>query len=325
MIIDKNQKKHRWNPKKKKKFIATVVILILIAAAVGVYSLSNMTVTDVSEEEADLTFVSGKTGELAELYESKGNKGKVNILVLGINTNLTDAIMLVNYDKKTQDMNIISVPRDTYYVRNEDDSDSNKKINAAYKGKIINTAKAVSDIMCDIPINYYVVLDYDAVEKIVDEMGGVPMDIPFHMYRNDVWDEPPLHIDIPEGYQVLDGENAVKFLRFRHGDPGYPSYPMQDLDRVKAQQEFIKSAIKQCIGLDIVKISKVAYKEVKCNMKVGNVVSLATSAIGITSENVASYTLPGTVQESSPWYYYPDEDGIKELITNIYAPQEAEE
>lgn len=325
MTNHRSEKRYRWNPQKKKKIITVIVILLLIAAAGGVYAVSNMRVTAVSDEEADLTFLAGKESEFSELYNKTENKDKVNILVLGVNTNLTDAIMLVNYDKKTQDMHIISIPRDTYYVRNEDDSDVNKKINAAYKGKVINTAKAVSDILCDIPINYYVVLDYDAVEKIVDEMGGVPMEIPFHMYRNDVWDDPPLHIDIPAGYQVLDGENAVKFLRFRHGDPGYPSYPMQDLDRVKAQQEFVKSAIKESIGFDIVKIAKVAYQEVKCNMTVGNAMSLATSAIGITGETVRSCTLPGIVQEEAPWFYYPDEEGIKELITSIYAPPEADE
>lgn len=316
------RKRRRWNPQKKKRILTIVAVLVLIAAITGAYAISKMRVTDISDEEADLTFLSGKDSEFSELYAA--NKDKVNILMLGVNTNLTDTIMLINYDKKTQEMQLISIPRDTYYVRDEEDSDVNKKINAAYKGKVINTAKAVSDILCDIPINYYVVVDYDAVEKIVDAMGGVPMDIPFHMYRNDEWDTPPLHIDIPEGHQVLDGETAVKFLRFRHGDQGYPSYPMQDLDRVKAQQEFIKSAVKQSIGFDLPKIAKVAYKEVKCNMTVGNVASLVKSAVGMSGDNVTSCTLPGDVQQESPYFYYPDEDAIKELIQGIYALPDAD-
>ncbi len=313
----KKKKRYRWNPQKKKRILMIIALIVLVAAITGVYAISKARVTNISDEEADLTFLSGKNSEFAELYNA--NKDKVNILMLGVNTNLTDTIMLINYDKETHDVNIISIPRDTYYVRNEDDSDVNKKINAAYKGKVINTAKAVSDILCDIPINYYVVVDYDAVEKIVDAMGGVPMDIPFHMYRNDEWDTPPLHIDIPAGHQVLDGENAVKFLRFRHGDPGYPSYPMQDLDRVKAQQAFVKAAIKKSLGLDLPKIAKVAYNEVKCNMTVGNVASLTKSAVGISAENITSCTLPGEVQEGSPYFYYPDEEAIEKLIKDIYA------
>jgi hypothetical protein len=75
------------------------------------------------------------------------------------------------------------------------------------------------------PIHYYVVVDYDAVKKVVNSMGGVPMDIPFHMYYSDPYDKPPLSIDIPKGHQVLNGDKAVEFLRFRKGAEGYEGYP----------------------------------------------------------------------------------------------------
>ena len=63
----------------------------------------------------------------------------------------------------------------------------------------MGTAAAVSDVLMGMPINYYVVVDYDVVRKVVDTMGGVPMNITFHMHYNDLYDDPPLKIDLREG------------------------------------------------------------------------------------------------------------------------------
>jgi len=110
-----------------------------------------------------------------------------------------------------------------------------------------------------IPINYYVVIDYKNVAKIVDSMGGVPMDIPFHMKYSDPYDKPPLYINIQKGQQVLDGNQAVQFLRFRQGGPGYSGYPEGDISRIKAQQMFMINAFKQCISFDLPKIATTIY------------------------------------------------------------------
>lgn len=71
---------------------------------------------------------------------------------------------------------------------------------------------------------------------------GVEVDVPFHMEYTDIYDDPPLYIDIPQGRQLLDGEEALKFLRYRKG------YDNQDLGRIEAQQQFIRSAAKS-LGL----------------------------------------------------------------------------
>lgn len=107
-----------------------------------------------------------------------------------------------------------------------------KKINAAYGAEgIIGTANSVSDVLYGIPINYYAVVDYDSVKTIVDGIGGVPVNVEKAMKYDDPMDKPPLHINIPAGEQVLDGEHAIQYLRYRKG------YREGDIGRVKAQQE----------------------------------------------------------------------------------------
>ncbi|WP_051280761.1 LCP family protein [Anaerovorax odorimutans] len=263
----------------------------------------------VLEEEMEDVLVSSTSPFFNAFKESK----RVNVLLLGVNSGLTDTIMLVSFDKEAKKVDVISVPRDTYYHRPGFDSDAECKINAAYKGDPVNTAKAVSDVLLGMPINYYAVIDYKGVSNIVDAMGGVPMDIDFHMVYNDPYDKPPLRINIPKGYQVLDGEHAVQFLRYRHG------YAEGDIGRVKAQQRFVKSAFKQCLSFDLPKIANTVFQNVTSDINIGTAVSLATKGMGMNSEDITTYTIPYTPQPEAPFYVYPKSEEIGDMIEEIYS------
>jgi LCP family protein required for cell wall assembly len=110
---------------------------------------------------------------------------KVNILCTGVNGGLADTILLVIFDIDREHVDMISIPRDTYYYREGYNSAAEGKINAAYRKDINNTAKAVSDLLFGIPIHYYAIIDFEGVANIVESIGGVPMDIPFHMRYTD--------------------------------------------------------------------------------------------------------------------------------------------
>lgn len=247
-------------------------------------------------------------------FEAFKDKHRVNILILGVNTNLTDTIMLASFDTDEKHIDLISIPRDTYYHRKGYNSAGENKINAAYKGDPVNTAKAVSEVLLGMPINYYAVIDYEGIENIVDSMGGVPMNIrKGGMYYKDPYDKPPLVIAIPEGEQLLDGEHAVQFLRYRSG------YKDADIGRVKAQQEFMKSAFRQSLGFGIPKITKTVFENVKSDIALGTATKLAANAIGISGEDVSTYTLPHTPQPEAPFYVFPNAEETAEMINVIYS------
>ena len=164
------------------------------------------------------------------------------------------------------------------------------------------------------PINYYVIIGYDGVENIVDAMGGVPMTIrKGGMHYKDPYDTPPLVIDIPEGAQVLDGKHAVQFLRYRKG------YLEGDIGRVKAHQEFMKSAFRQCLSYKLPKIAKTVFNNVESDITIGEALSLANSATGISSNAIETYMLPSTPLPDPPYYVIPDAQGIAEMINQIYS------
>ena len=153
------------------------------------------------------------------------------------------------------------------------------------------------------------------------------MDIPFHMKYSDPYDDPPLNIDIPEGEQVLDGEHAVQFLRFRHSNSGsgYESYPDGDLGRIKAQQMFMTNAFKRCISFDLPKIATTIYENVTSDMKLKTVLYLAGKGVGITGDDITTHTMPGDADPNPPYYVYPKEDEIAEMLEEIYSIETADE
>lgn len=251
--------------------------------------------------------------EDSPFFEAFKDKKRVNVLLLGVNGNLTDTIMVASFDTKAKHMDLISIPRDTYFHRSGYNGDGENKINAAYRGNPVNTAKAVSEILLGMPINYYAVIDYDGVATIVDSMGGVPMDIEFNMKYSDPYDTPPLVINIPKGPQVLDGKHAVQFLRYRKG------YTEGDIGRVKAQQVFMKSAFKQCLSFQLPKIAKTVFNNVESDITIGKATSLATKAMGISGEDIQTYLLPGTPLPDPPYFVIPDAEGTAEMINQIYS------
>ncbi len=245
---------------------------------------------------------------------------KVNILLLGVNPPLSDTIMLASFDMKTKHIDLISIPRDTYYPRDGYNHAAEKKLNAAYRKDPLNTAVAVSEILQGIPIHYYAVIEFEGIENIVDSMNGVPVNVPFAMRYNDPADNPPLHISIEKGEQVLMGKDAVDYLRFRKSNvKGFRSYATSDLEREKAQQEFLKSAFQQSIT-HLPSVVKSIHENVVSNIDLKTALQIASKTAGMSKDDIATYSLPGTAMDKSPWYYHPDEEAIKTMLTHIYMP-----
>ncbi|HZK60920.1 MAG TPA: LCP family protein [Anaerovoracaceae bacterium] len=259
--------------------------------------------------------------EDSPFYNEFKNSERVNILVMGVNDGLTDTIMLASYDMKNQKIDVISVPRDTYYYREGYVNAAAHKINAIYASDgVIGTARAVSDVLLGIPINYYAVIEYDGVSKVVESMGGVPMNIPIDMVYSDPYDTPPLKINIKKGEQVLDGKTSVEYLRFRK------DYAEGDIGRVGAQQLFVKAAFKQAIGKDLIKVIRTTIENVDSDLPLGMAIKIGTNALGLEAESLTTYLTPGASGTSDgASYWRTDSKEIEQMIRQIYAPVVSEE
>lgn len=316
------REKNAGGGEKRKNFWKTFVIalgiflIVLIPVGAAVNRFLDTSPFQGSEEDdfSDVKFEVLVDPE-SPFFEEFSDSERINILLMGVNPPLTDTLMLGSFDPKSKHVDLISIPRDTYYYRPGYGAAeyAQYKINAAFQKNPMNTAKAVSEILMGIPINYYAVVEYDDIQKIVDTMGGVPMYIEKDMNYDDNWDKPPLHIHLKAGQQVLSGEDSVKFLRYRHG------YSEGDIGRVKAQQVWMKNALSQAIDYGILDVAKVAFKEIDSNLTYRAMLSLGTKALGMSAENIATYTMPHTLQGEPPWYVYPDTAGIEEMLRTIYS------
>ena len=253
------------------------------------------------------------------------NKSKrVNFVMMGLAGHLTDTMMFVSFDPVSQNLDLISIPRDTYYPRLGYDGLGEKKINAAHSAHGSDGVKAlVSDLLYDVPVDYYITVRYSGAAAIVDAIGGVPVNIPQRMYYEDPYDTPPLVIDFSAGHHVLNGRDAVKFLRYRQAAPGSGALNRNgDLGRIEAQQEFMKNALKQALKIgNLPHLAVSVVNHVSTDVPLTVVRDLADDARSMDPEtNVSTYSLPGEARMMGGLsYVFHNALETRQLLITIYS------
>lgn len=293
--------KRRLKRKEKKSTVIKRAILALILTIVVLIAIG---------ATYAFSFVSSlNNNDLISAVKAKNNE-TVNILVLGMdigdtrntqNTSArrTDTMMLLNYNPRTDYINIVSIPRDTLIeVENAHDGNGNYipywKINAAYAlGGEEEVIEQVQDLL-DITVNYLVEVDYAAFRNLIDAIGGVEMTIDRDMYYDD--DAQDLHINFKKGETVLlDGQKAEEFFRWRKNNDG-TGLADGDLGRIKNQQKFISKLIEKCTDPSIITrvpdILKAIKENVVTNMSGTDMVKYGLEMIsnsGISMETLQGY------------------------------------
>jgi LCP family protein required for cell wall assembly len=232
-------------------------------------------------------------------------------LCLGVNDGLTDFIMLGKYDPNTREINLLSIPRDSKVNGTIDG-----KINSAYaKGmNPINTVKIVEEIT-GVKIDYYVVFKTKLLRDIVDAVDGVTVTVPQNMNYDDPVQN--LHIHLKKGTYKLNGSQAEQFCRFRR-------YPNGDVDRVKAQQSFIKAMIARCLEpqnlLKANDLIKIAMDNTNTNVIYDVITQYIDDAIAFKPDRVRIETLPGAggYADNGISYFFINEKKAKELIDEMF-------
>lgn len=260
----------------------------------------------------------GKNDDLPKKEE------RVNVLIVGVdtkdaqNTNAarTDTMMLATFDPNTKNVDIISIPRDSRVViRGHKGKD---KINHAHAyGGMDLSMKAVKDLL-GVPVHYYVKIDYEGLGKVVDDIGGVEIDVPMDMKYYDPYADPPLKINLRKGKQVLDSNKAMQFVRFRKG------YKDQDLGRINAQHTFLMALANKLLQpqtiINLPKLVKTFNTYVDTDMPVSTMVNYALQGRKIKLENINMVTIPGEPKLiNGVWYYIPNENEMKNMLNNIFS------
>jgi len=239
----------------------------------------------------------------------------VNVLILGLDEDKerSDVIMLANFDSGSGNLNLLSIARDTRVKA----GGKYRKINALVGiGGEQLTIKKVEEIT-GLTIPYYITLDFEGFKKIIDVLGGVEMDVPFDMDYDDPNQD--LHIHLKKGRQILDGEKAVQFVRYRKGNKKGEGYVNGDIDRMAAQQQFIKALIAQKAKVKYLSkiddIFLILKNYMRTNIEIGHINYYIDGLAKVRYKNTKAFTLPGkSVYRNKTWYYIYDKEKTRELI-----------
>ncbi len=336
------------------KIVLVSIVSVLLVLVAGAYVFLETYVPDVQDDGPYVsygdTFYLKKTDmvhkhwfipALRELREriydgvhleiSKGferRSGVYNFLVLGhdkVALN-TDVMMVVNYDVNNGAINILQIPRDTYFEHNMYPNKINSLLASSYydaynageknlfHAALSDTAEQLEQAL-NIQIDNYVLVNLQAFENIVNIIGGVPLDVPDDMDYDDPYQD--LHIHIKKGYQVLDGKTASDFIRFRSG------YLEADIGRQNAQKLFLTALFKQVkssMTVDkIAKLAEEAIKNVTTDINVADAVYFAKSVLSLDLDDMKMMTVPGyPVNSNGASYYVVYRKEMLEIINSYF-------
>ncbi len=286
-------------------------LLVAVAAGYFYYTRWQKDNDEIITYSGDKVIIKSKKMEL---------EPTVTCLFMGVNGALTDFIMLGKYDPNTREVNLMSIPRDTYV---EDTVDH--KINSAYGAGLrsekyanrMNPEKAVAVVeeLTGVEIDYYVLFKTKVLRELVDAVGGVTVTVPFNMNYEDPYQD--LYIHLKKGTQLLNGNKAEQFVRYRSG------YADGDVGRIKTQQEFIKAAIARCLEpqnlLKVGTLVDIVLSNTKTNITQDIATNYLDDVVAFKSDRVRIETLPGAGKYiNSISYFVHDDVESKKLINEMF-------
>ncbi|HET6454554.1 MAG TPA: LCP family protein [Armatimonadota bacterium] len=289
-----------------------LAIILFIAACIGGGALIGLYTSDF-----------GHTIR-TQLAPPFGGRDTVVILVLGEDDTsrtdkkprgLSDTIILMRADLLNKQVAVLSIPRDTR-VRLEGYGD-HCKINAShvYGGPTL-TAIAVQGLV-GIKPDYYIKTNHEGLRKCVDILGGVEIDVEKNMRYNDNWGH--LHINLKKGRQLLNGEQAMGYVRFRHDALG-------DLSRIERQQKFLKALTDKALSpINLPKLPKLMnamMQNVDTDMTARDLLALAKLAESMDRSTVRMGMLPGVPETiGGISYWIADTEQSAKVINALFFPR----
>ncbi|MDD9267661.1 LCP family protein [Paenibacillus sp. GCM10023248] len=207
-----------------------------VPGKVPVTQTSHTAPPNEDERQKPLTFL------LTAIDEREGSEGSRN----------TDVMMLFRVDPQTHQGTVVSIPRDLEVTAEESGLSTSRKANyfyAYYYNKNKDTAlyetKQLFSRVYDIEIDYMAVVNFDGFRKLVDELGGMMIDVDMDMRYQDESDG--TDIRLKKGYQQLNGKQVLDFIRYRKSNLG--TAESSDTERNQREQVVLNQMMDKLTAL----------------------------------------------------------------------------
>jgi LCP family protein required for cell wall assembly len=280
----------------KKKLIIVTIILALLAALLG---LSTSFASRLALFELFLSLT--PTAPLLS---------ETNVLILGIDDafgHRSDTIMVLHVNPEKKEASVISIPRDTIVTIPERGLD---KVNHAFAYGGIDLARRTVENLLRVNIPYHLVVDLAGIENLIDQIGGVSIDVEKRMYYIDY--AGGLFIDLKPGPQKLSGKQLTGYLRFRHID--------NDFARIGRQQNFLRAIAAELMKREnLLRSPTIFFSLLSClntNINSREILALSLtlrSAFELNSVRMNMIPGEGLVLDGI-YYWKPDLEGVQKMV-----------
>lgn len=286
----------------KKVLTITMVILVLAAAGIGfaVSIAARLALFDVFLSLAPATPIIGEA----------------NILVLGVDNTggrLSDTMMVLHINPEKRSASVVSIPRDTLVTIPGRSLD---KVNAANAYGGVELARATVENFLNLNIPYYITVDLSEIENIVDQLGGVTVNVEKRMYYVDY--AGGLDINLQPGLQKLNGAQVMGYLRFRHSD--------NDFARINRQQNFLRQLASQMMDRENLIKSPGLFLSlvgsINTNLNSREILGLSLALRGATEYGqISMTTIPGSdLLVDGIYYWKPHDDEVRKIVAQYLTP-----
>lgn len=328
-----NQKSYSTNDNKEKKpkskkrkvlkiILIIVIVLVVIIAAIAaagftyVYSLLGK----MEQEEIDLNAISIDSSVADELSNYR------NIALFGIDSreddygrgNRSDCIIIASINKKTSEVKLVSVYRDTYLLLTGRSLD---KVTHAYSYGGAELAVSTLNANLDLNIEEYVTVNFDAVVDAVDALGGIRMTITSDevKYINSYIDENnrvtghnSSHITTAGTYN-LDGVQALAYSRIRYTSGG-------DYKRTERMRDVLEAMINKAKTLsvsELINVVNIMLPKISTNISSNDIIGLAPTLINLNISESNGWPVE-TQGSSIGGVYYGVPVNLEENVSQLH-------
>lgn len=247
-----------------------IVLLAVIGVSVGAFALwlnsinSSMQIDESKRDELQQALANSQQNTTAQ---QQGNAFYTLILGSdareGDTVSRSDVIMLARVDPDSGTITLVSIPRDTMI---NSVSGTTEKINGEFNYGPSASVEAVSKF-AGVKISHYVQVDFNGLEKVVDSLGGVWVNIPEDIKSGNGGKS------FSAGEQLLDGESALAYSRERYNVSG------GDFSRAQAQRQIVEAIVHKVLEASPTAIPGL----------VGDLASCITTDLSVT--DIASYAI----------------------------------
>ncbi len=337
------QQQPQSQPFKRKLYLGltSVGIISLIGGAIIANLLSNTPLLKQELSSTDAATFRQDESFSRNILQVPIISKPVNILLLGIKTNLSDVkhsdgkdrkktgydaeinsldglsdtMMLLRFDPNTNKVIVFGIPRDTKVEVNG----KSEKINAIdHESGIVEAAKVVSNTLNGVQIDRYIRLNNFGLEKLIDALNGLNVTVPKDIKYQD--DSQHFYVNLKAGKQHFDGHKLLNFLRYRHDANG-------DVGRMQRQQMVMRSMLEQWTDpttvAKIPQLMSIVKDSVDTNLSVEEAIAIGgfTFDRGTSKDRIQMLMMPGDYNgdgKHSVSYWLPDSVGIQNMMAKYF-------